>query len=352
MTAFGWGALSMPAWAQVLPSGAVVTAGSGAVSVNGNIMTVRQASQMLGLNWTSFNVGAGNTVNFAQPGAASTVVNRIVGSDPSRILGNINANGQVYLINPNGIVFGATAQINVGSLLASTAKDVSIGDKRVLLNGQSGASIVNQGNIKAANGGFVVLSAQQLVNSGHIQANQGYVALTAGEKVSLQLDNGSLLSVNVDAPALQALVDNQGLILADGGKVYLTAAGKDTLLSTVVNNAGTIRARAIDQGAGGSVILLGNGGDTVSTGTIDVSGQSAGQKGGAVVIGGDRVAVYGNATIDASGVSGGGRVVIGGDSLHKASDVANIGFANRTVVGESALIRIGSSKGDGGFVET
>ncbi|QJQ03874.1 hypothetical protein C798_06300 [Herbaspirillum rubrisubalbicans Os34] len=343
----------LPSWAAApLPTGGVVSSGTGSINVNGQTMSIQQGSQVLGLNWTGFSIGAGNTVNFAQPSVSAVAVNRVIGTEASQIYGNLNANGQIYLINPNGIVFGSTAQVNVGSLLASTATNVSIDGNSVVLSGQSGATVVNQGNIKATDGGFVVLSGQQVSNSGRIQANGGYVALMAGDKVSLQLDNGALVSVNVDASAVQALVDNKGLILADGGKVYLTAWGKNTLLSTVVNNDGIIRARGYGSSAGGTVVLLGEGGDTVTRGSIDVSGQGAGQQGGTVVLGGDRVGVFDNATIDASGVAGGGRVVIGGDSLNKARSVANIGFANSTYVGSNATVNIGSSQGDGGFVET
>ncbi|WP_156481365.1 two-partner secretion domain-containing protein, partial [Herbaspirillum rubrisubalbicans] len=343
----------LPSWAaSPLPTGAAVTHGVGSVSTSGQTMTIQQSSQMLGLNWNSFNIGAGNTVNFVQPGSQAVAVNRVIGNEATQIYGNLNANGRVYLINPNGIVFGATSQVNVGALLASTATNVTIANGSIALSGQSGASIVNQGNIKAADGGFVVLTGQQVTNTGTIEAKGGYVALTAGDKVSLQLDNGALLSVNVDAAAIQALVDNKGLILADGGKVYLTASGKNTLLSTVVNNEGVIRAQGYGTTSGGTVVLLGQGGDTLSNGAINVSGQGAGQKGGTVVLGGDRVAVYGNASIDASGVASGGAVVIGGDSLHKATSAANIGFANQTVIGSGAQIYIGSGQGDGGFVET
>ncbi|WP_146744906.1 two-partner secretion domain-containing protein, partial [Herbaspirillum rubrisubalbicans] len=343
----------LPSWAAApLPTGGVVSSGTGSINVNGQTMSIQQGSQVLGLNWTGFSIGAGNTVNFAQPSVSAVAVNRVIGTEASQIYGNLNANGQIYLINPNGIVFGSTAQVNVGSLLASTATNVSIDGNSVVLSGQSGATVVNQGNIKATDGGFVVLSGQQVSNSGRIQANGGYVALMAGDKVSLQLDNGALVSVNVDASAVQALVDNKGLILADGGRVYLTAWGKNTLLSTVVNNDGIIRARGYGSSAGGTVVLLGEGGDTVTRGSIDVSGQGAGQQGGTVVLGGDRVGVFDNAKIDASGVAGGGRVVIGGDSLNKARSVANIGFANSTYVGSNTTINIGSSQGDGGFVET
>lgn len=344
-----WGSVG---WAQVLPQGGQVNSGQGSVSTNGNHMTVNQSTQVLGMTWQSFNIGAGNTVQFVQPNAQSVAINQVQGNSRSEIFGNLQANGQVFLLNPNGIIFGATAQVDVGALVASTATSINRDASGQWVLGQQGAgSIINQGHIRAQDGGFVVLAGAQVRNDGTIQANGGGVALAAGETVSIDISQGRQLKVKVDGAVLQALVDNQGVILADGGAVYLTASGRETLLQTVVNNGGIIQARSLVEREG-RVLLLGAGGDTVSTGSIDVSGQQAGSKGGAVVIGGNRVALAGNAIVDASGVAGGGRVIIGGDLLGKATDLASIGLSDYAVVGSNAEIKIGSAQGDGGFVET
>ncbi|NDB69135.1 MAG: filamentous hemagglutinin, partial [Methylocystaceae bacterium] len=145
--------------------------------------------------------------------------------------------------------------------------------------------MINQGNIRAnGQGGFVVLAGAQASNEGSLQASSG-VALAAGETVSLALDNNQLLTVKVDGAKLKALVQNKGIILADGGAVYLTAAGRDTLLGTVVNNEGVIQARGVSSKQG-RIILSGFGGDVVNTGKLDVSGKAKGTKGGLVALNG------------------------------------------------------------------
>jgi filamentous hemagglutinin family protein len=106
--------------AGILPTGGSVVAGSGNISQSGNAMTINQASNRLAIDWQSFSVGAGNTVNFVQPGASAVALNRVLGADVSSIQGAIKANGQVFLINPNGLLFSPTSQVDVGSLVAST----------------------------------------------------------------------------------------------------------------------------------------------------------------------------------------------------------------------------------------
>ncbi|WP_300555077.1 YDG domain-containing protein, partial [Limnohabitans sp. Rim8] len=338
--------------ADVLPTQGNVVNGNATVNVNGRVMTVQQLSQVLGVNWQSFSIGAGNTVVFQQPNASSVAINRVIGNSRSEIFGSLQANGQVFLLNQNGVLFGKGSEVSVGGLLASTAADATKNaNGQWVLSGGSSNGVINQGNIKAADGGYVVLAGGKAINEGNITATQGAVALAAGGGFTLSLDNASLLAIKVDEATLNALAENKGLIQADGGAVYLTSKGRDSLLNTVVNNEGLIQARSLGF-KNGKVVLMAEGGDALTSGTIDVSGQNAGEKAGAVVIGGNRVGVFGNATIDASGVAGGGRVVIGGDLLGKATDVANISLADNTVIGSGATIKIGSAQGDGGFVET
>ena len=150
------------------PTGGVVTSGSGTISQSGNTTTINQNSQTLNLNWNTFNVGRNETVNFIQPNATSLAVNQILDTNGSRILGNINANGQVWLINPNGVYFGQGAQINVGSLLASTLNpqgNLTTNGTQVFGNGGTG-SVINEGTIKAMNGGYVALIGNTVSNTG------------------------------------------------------------------------------------------------------------------------------------------------------------------------------------------
>lgn len=302
-----------------LPTGGSITSGAGSISSSGNTLTVNQGSQVLGANWQSFSIGAGNTVIFNQPSSQSVAINRVTGNDQSQIFGNLQANGQVFLINPNGVMFGAGSQVQVGALVATTKNltDAQIAASDYKFTGSSAAGIINQGAITAmgsgSTGGYIVLHADKVTNEGSIIANGGTITLSAGQTLGLSLDNGKLVSVQVTEAVAGALVKNKGLIVADGGNVYLTARGKDTLLDTVVNNEGIIRARSMSSKNG--VIILdggsaGVGGDVLSSGVLDVSG-GVGEKGGAVIVTGDRVAILSNSTIDASGDAGGGRVIIG-----------------------------------------
>ena len=335
-----------------LPTNGVVVNGSGGIAVNGQTMTIQQNTAVMGINWSTFNIGSGNSVIFQQPNASAVAINKILGNSASSIYGQLQSNGQVFLLNPNGVLFGKNSQVNVGSFVASTAQNISQDTNgHWVLSNMGPGSVINQGAIKAANGGFVVLAGAQITNQGTIDAQQGSVALTAGQTVTLSVDSGRLINVNINEGTLKALVDNQGIILADGGSVYLTASGVNTLLNTVVNNEGVIEARSLNQ-VNGRVILRGDGGDVISRGQIDVSGKNIGESGGQVILSGDRVGLFDAAKIDASGFSQGGTVIIGGDKLHKLIDVMDVPLANQTMIANGTLIDISSSHGDGGYVET
>jgi len=211
------------ALANGLPQGAQVVSGSATVSTSGANMQVQQSSQRAILNWQDFSIGAGNKVKFVQPSASAVALNRVLGANPSVIQGNLSANGQVFLINPNGVLFGPSSQVSVGALLASTLSmsnsDFLAG--RYVLKGDSGQSVVNQGTLQAQPGGFVSLIAAKVENAGQITANQGSVLLGAGSEVTLDL-NGPV-KLRVDAAALDAQIANGGAIQADGGLVLLNA---------------------------------------------------------------------------------------------------------------------------------
>ncbi|WP_319238541.1 filamentous hemagglutinin N-terminal domain-containing protein [uncultured Propionivibrio sp.] len=348
--AFAGGGLAAPP----LPVGGQVVGGSGSISQSGTTLTVQQNSARLSANWQSFDIAAGHSVVFIQPSANAVALNRVLGGSRSEIYGNLSANGQVFLINPNGVLFRKTAEVNVGSLLATT-RDISdtdfmAGRYRFTDTGGKG-DVVNQGNLKAVDGGFVVLAGTRVSNEGTISATGGTVALAAGETIALDLDSGGQLKVRVDGAVLQALTENRGLIEADGGQVFLTARGKDMLQSSAINLTGVIRARGIREKNG--VVVLDGGDDgavLVDGGRIDVSSDTG--HGGTAVVSGRLIGVVDGALIDAAGRDGGGRVIIGGDLLGKVSEILSVRLADRTVVDGSARIRIGAALGDGGFVET
>ena len=267
-------------WAA--PQGGQVVSGSGSIGTSGSTTTITQASDKLSVNWQSFNVAKTESVNFLQPSASALAVNRIFDTQGSQILGKINANGQVWLINPNGVIFGKDAQINVGGLLASTLNpdDATIGSARSTFSGSSTAGVVNLGSINAAQGGYVALLGHSVSNSGQISAPGGTVALGAGSAVSLNFAGSKLLGLEVSSNQLNALAENGGLIQADGGQVLLSAGARDSLLASVVNNTGVIQARTVQEQEGKIVLLGGMAAGTTNVGgTLDASAPNGGNGG-------------------------------------------------------------------------
>jgi filamentous hemagglutinin family protein len=336
----------LTAMASDLPTGGVVTVGQGSLQQAGNVMTIQQGSDKLAIDWNSFSIGHGHTVNFVQPSAASVALNRVLGSDVSVIQGALNANGKVFLVNPNGVLFTPSAQVNVGSLVAATlnirTEDFLAG--RYDFHGESTASIVNQGQVTAASGGLVALVAARIVNDGQLSAERGSVVLAAGSAV--RLDLGGPVQVEVDGGALGALIDNGGAIRADGGTVLMSARAVDSLTATAINSGGLIEARSLGVGADGVVSLVAEQGGVQVAGRIDVS--SAHGQGGKAIVTGDTIRIADGAVIDATGATGGGQIYVGGSWQGKD---ASIRQAHRTEIAAGATLDASATRnGHGGTV--
>nr|WP_320190810.1 YDG domain-containing protein [uncultured Desulfobacter sp.] len=332
---------------NALPTGGTISSGSGNISTNGNLMKIKQNSQRMVANWDTFNVGSNAGVNFNQPNSSATALNRIQDQNPSRILGSLSANGQVFLINPSGIIFGASATVNVGGLVASTL-DISdenfINGNFTFTNGGSAGTISNAGTINAE-GGYIAFLAPVVENSGIINANGDTVAIAAGDKVSLDLSGDGLITFTVDQGAIDAQIENQGLIRADGGTVLLTAKAADELTSAVVNNSGIIEAKGLASD-GGRIMLLADDGQTTISGTLDASSENG--TGGTVIATGDTVRIESDAHLTASGTTGGGEVLVGGS--WQGSDDTII-EATKTVVQSGAYLEANATlNGNGGTV--
>lgn len=262
-----------PMAANAAPLGGEITSGTGTIAQAGAVTNITQATPKLAINWQDFGIATGETVNFLQPSAAAIALNRVVGQNPSQILGNLNANGQVFVLNPNGVLFGAGAQVNVGGLVASTLDltDADFNaDKFTFSNGGvAGTGMVdNQGTLNAASGGYIALISTNVTNTGTINAQQGMAALASGNTVTLNLNNGSLLGYTIDAGTANALISNGGLISANGGQVLITAQGADALSTAVVNNTGVIEAQTV-QNVGGVIKLMAD----MTVGQINVDGK-------------------------------------------------------------------------------
>ncbi|MFG6430115.1 MBG domain-containing protein [Pelomonas parva] len=327
-----------PSMAFAAPTAGVVTSGSGAITQQGATTTINQGSATLSLNWASFNIGAHETVQFIQPSASSIAVNRIFDTAGSQILGRLNANGQVYLINPNGILFGQGAQVNVGGLVASTLDSLQLHGSSVSLSGAGQGSVVNQGQIE---GRYVALVGNTVANDGTINTPNGTAALGAGSAVTLSFAGSDLVGLQVDTGVLNALARNGGLMQADGGRVLLSAGAKDDLLASVVNNTGIVRARTVDQRGGEIVLLGGMAAGTVQVGgTLDASAP-AGGTGGAIDTSAAHVKVTSDAqvtTLSSTGQNGSWLIdptdfTIGsGGSISGATLSASLGSGNVTIL--------------------
>ena len=300
---------------NALPTNGQVVAGSASISSNGNVMTVNQGSDRMIAIWNTFNVGSAAQVNFQQPGTSSVALNRVTGSDGSQILGQLNANGQVFLINPSGVLFGAGSMVNVGGLVASSL-DISNSDflaGRTVFSGKSQGAVINQGVITAGDGGSVALLGAQVRNEGTVVARLGSVVLGGGEKITLDLQGDGLINLEVNDPAIGASVINRGLLRANGGLVALSARDSQAMLSNVVNNEGVIEARSLQQRNGRIVLDGGNNGVVVNSGTLDASGRNSGERGGNVSLTGEYVGLFDSGRINADGDVAGGTVLLGGD---------------------------------------
>ncbi|MCX7180249.1 MAG: filamentous hemagglutinin N-terminal domain-containing protein, partial [Proteobacteria bacterium] len=306
-------ALSSAAQAQQLPANGRLVAGSGSIAQTGNTLTVTQTSPRLIADWQSFNIGSQSSVVFNQPNAAAVALNRVTGTTPSMIDGALRANGQVFLLNPNGVLFGNGARVDVGALVASSLQmsnaDFLAGNYR-LNAGPFAGTVSNAGRINAS-GGVVALIAPSVSNTGQITADKGSVALAAGNAVNLDFVGDGLVNIKVEQGAIDALVENKGLIQADGGRVVMTTQAAQDLVNNVVNNEGVVQARTLENHGGRILLSAGTSlGEAKAGGTLDVSA-SAGQ-GGKIQVFGDKVSVETGARLDATGAQGGGEILIGG----------------------------------------
>ena len=317
-------AAAMPA----LPSGLSVAAGQARISTNGNRMTVVNTPQAI-LNWNSFSIGANAAVYFQQAGSTSAVLNRVTGNEASAIFGSLGSNGRVWLLNPNGVIFGADARVDVAGLVTSTLR---LNDSNWLAGrwhftaGNPSAEVLNQGELRSSFGGTIALLGDSVRNEGLVQAPGGQIVLAAGSSVELVDTGAANVAVRITAPAGEAR--NLGTLRAGGGRVDIHAAA--------VNQQGIVSADGFADGAGGEVwikasqaVELGafsrTTADGASGGKVSVesdaartslrgslSAQGASGPGGAVVLLGREVGLFDQASVDVSGALGGGSVVVGG----------------------------------------
>ncbi|MEA2793519.1 MAG: mucin9, partial [Bradyrhizobium sp.] len=369
---------------SVVPQGGSVVGGGATIGAAANhALTITQSSPNAVINWNSFSVGQPNTVTFNQPNSSSAVLNRVTGNTPSTIAGTLQANGQVYLVNPNGIAITQSGTVNVGGGFVASTLGISDSDfmagRRTFTGNGSSAAVSNAGRINVGRGGFVALLGGTVSNEGTINVPLGKVGLGSGESITLDLAGDGFMQVAVPTASKarngKALIDVSGRISAAGGSIELKAATVKQAIRDAVNVSGTLSARSLSGrsgaivlggGAGGRVTVAGrldasagrkakatNGGAIAVTGhsvTIadkaSVKATSKSAKGGAISITGTTVAI-GAAALDASGTTGGGNILIGGgvQGTGALAHAAVVGIASGATIRADAI-----RQGDGGTV--
>lgn len=326
-----------------LPSGMKVIAGTAETGASdANSLTIRSENQTI-LQWDSFSIGQNEMAQFMQLGKDAAVLNRVMGGSMSEILGMMQSNGQVYLINPNGVLIGPDARIESAGFLASTL-DVLDADflagKELLFAGDSNGAILNLGTISCPRGD-VALFARFVKNEGNIVAKEGSVFLASAPEVLLKPEGKERIYIRPDLGSEKSEdgpfpLENRGQIealsveLKSGASPYIQA----------IRNAGSISAIATVE-ENGIVYLVAEQGYTEMSGSITANS-------GEVRILGDQAALFNGAKIDVSGDAGGGTVLIGG-SFQGEDD--SIKVSRATIVQEGVEIHADALKeGDGGQI--
>src|SRR5262249_21556859 len=255
------------------PQGGVVVGGQATIQGQGTkTVTVNQGTQNAIINWNTFNIDKGDLTQFIQPSATSIALNRVVGGlGPSEIYGHLQANGRIFLVNPNGVIIGSGGVINTAGFLATTHDianaDFMAGNYKFTIPGRPDASIVNLGHITATDGGFAALVAPGVRNNGVITADLGHVTLASGNNVTLDFYGDKLITLQaahgcrhkaIDVATgrpLDARVKSEGVLRASGGQVALTAAAAGHVVDSVMNTKGVIEANSV--GTRNGMIVLG-----------------------------------------------------------------------------------------------
>ncbi len=353
-----------------------VVEGDVSVSVNGDVINVISGSNQAIIHFETFDVGANQTINFILPNSSASILNRVTGGSASNIWGSILSNGIVYLINYAGINVAAGAQINTGSFVASTLNLTNqdyLNNNFVFTRDGSNGKITNDGNIQAANGGFVVLNGSAIENNGNIYAPDGSIHLSVGDKIRLSIGENTAMEVVIDESlkqgidGLQSAIANHGIL--DSRVVELKAKLSDNFHELVVNNTGVIKTTEATR-VGTSIKVWGRTdnqqGQVNNQGLLDASGN-----GGILELAGDVVINEGTILANAweGGNGDGGEILVTSTqktTLKPVSVIAARGQGENSNGGEviiwsdidthfmaNAILDVqgGHISGDGGFLE-
>lgn len=312
-----------------------VVHGTATMQVDGNKTIIRNSVDAI-INWKQFNINQNEMVQFLQENNNSAVFNRVTSNQISQLKGILDSNGQVFLINPNGITIGKDAIINTNGFTASTL-DISnenIKARNFTLEqtkDKALAEIVNHGLITVGKDGSVNLIGGKVKNEGVISVNGGSISLLAGQKITISDIINPTITYSIAAPENEAV--NLGDIFAKGGNINVRAAN--------IRNQGKLSADSVSKDKSGNIILSAKEGEAEIGGVISAQNQQA--KGGKLMITGDKVTLKTGAVIDLSGKEG-GETYLGGDERGEGKN--GIQLAKKTSLEKGSTINVsGKEKG-------
>lgn len=296
------------------------------------------------VDFYKFGVMKGHQLDVVMPDAARALY-RVIGNSQSEIMGTLNSNGSLFLINQNGILFGQGSEVNVGNIVASSlniSNEAFLQGNYQFTAGNLVGNIENRGVIKTQNEGYIVLLGNTVDNSGTLVASNGSVVLGSAQTATLDFFGNGLVKAKLSGDALEATIKNSGNIYSDGGFVQMATNAR----SAAINISGIVEANQLVERDG--MIRL-EGGDNAKvqvTGQLIAKGENT--TGGTIEVTGEQVALLDGAVLDASGDTGGGKVLVGGDYQGKNDAVYN---SRTTYIAQGATIKADAlQQGDGGKV--
>ncbi len=348
------------------PTGGAVVGGTATFSnPTTGVLDINQTSSRVVINWQNFDIGTNATTQFFQPSSSSLAVNRVVGAsaNPAQILGTLQANGKIMILDKNGVLFGPQSQVDAAALVASTgdvstSKVMASSTTKLPISNMGDATIENDGVITVADAGLAAFVAPTVLNVGTINARVGNVTLGAAQNATLDLTGDGLISLAVPSNLSHALVSNTGAINAAGGTITVSTAVAKNVVDNIINMNGIATASSATQ-KGGQIILGGNakvniGGSLTADGakgggSISVSGNSIGVSGLASAQGvsskGGTIVLNGTGTVDVSGVLNVNGDPLGG-TITLSGNKVDIG-----ATGSALAVDNGTQGGQGGDIE-
>jgi filamentous hemagglutinin family protein len=334
---------------------------------DGNSLNIIQHNDKAIIDWKSFDIGKSEITKFIQPSADSIAINRVHNAQASQILGKLEANGKIILINPNGIMIGKDATINTASFLATTSNASNYDDINNIVFDQhstnNNAQIINEGTITAAEAGLVGLVSPRVINNGIIRANLGKVVLASADKFTVDLYGNNLFEFAIENTEVSQKIEHNGNITANDGIINITAAAGRKIVDNIIEIKGELKAPSITK-IGNKIIISAEGSNAVHKNITSnknikqgvsivklldslLDASSPNNDGGNIIITADNISLEGNTHLDVSGKNNAGEIYIGGDYQGKGT----LATALNTYIGKNIILNADSTNnGNGGKI--